>query len=188
MFKFGLLIATGAILSGCVTLGDTSITRLDKTSYFGKSTIRYATQDGLFKTEVVGAPFELISAQDIADKLHMPGGFTPAQFKTDVPVDRKMNSHRTVIAFNTSDHVRGQTLCAKPSETQSTLGQNPLKAQIALCVGDEVFAEGQIVAKNVTGFEDPAFEKAINSLLLAVLKQRDETMRDKDKPEFVPPG
>jgi hypothetical protein len=157
-----MLASIAALLSGCEDR--TVVTRVDKRFDDTRSYIVPMAAGGL-PVEVIGAPFDGLTAEEIVARLRMPGSwpadirFRPAQGERG----------RLVLAFNPSGPPNGRALCSGARPAPLPARAEGFVVTASFCNGDTLVATGHMEALNTRAEDPEAFRRVMTSLFLQIL-------------------
>jgi len=159
------LIGALAALAGCDD--GTVITRV--TNFIGEGrdyVIPFAA--GGLPTEIHGAPFAGLAADEVAAKLRLPPSF-PAGVRFRAVAPGAETAGRLVLAFNPEGPPNGMALCAPPAPPRlAPPRETGFAVTATLCNGERVLTTGHLEAPKTRADDPQAFSHAMTRLFAAM--------------------
>jgi len=165
--KLGTLLAALGALAGCDD--GTVITRVTNFTGGGRDYVIPFAAGGL-PTEIHGAPFAGVTADEVAAKLRLPPRF-PAAIRFRAVAPGAGVAGRLVLAFNPEGPPNGMALCAPAAPKRLAPPRAVGFAVTAtLCNGERVLTTGHLEAPKTRADDPQAFSHAMTRLFTALFE------------------
>ena len=168
-------LGVGALVTACAGLGPSGVSaQRGEWSFYAPSYLRYVVAAGEVNTVIFGQPFAMEMA---AFETHVTGLmdgrpiWASAANYTTRPSDKARKAFWVVVVFNPPINYDGHNACAKSDQ-----GGGPVSGQVqlvaAFCSTTHMLSEVYASAPNVSGPNDPTFERLIHQTLIELLPPR----------------
>lgn len=161
------LLGALAALAGCDD--GTVITRVTNFTGAGRDYVIPFAAGGL-PTEIHGAPFAGVTADEVAAKLRLPPHF-PAGIRFRAVAPGAGVSGRLVLAFNPDGPPNGMALCAPPAPPRlAPPRETGFSVTATLCDGERVLTTGHLEARKTRADDPQGFSHAMTRLFTAMFE------------------
>jgi len=157
------------------------ITRVDNTVQMNSSRlVAMHGADGIM-TEIHGAPFPDLNANQVATALTVPAGeaIEINRFNAVAAGEWDLhNSDRLVLIFNGSDHPNAPLDCKRKEEAKTlTPVHTGFKVFAVFCSGEKWMAHGHLEALKVSSDNPDEFSRLMRLLMQNILRHTDDERR-----------